>query len=291
MIHPVPPPPDRERAEYRYHRLRAASERFQRDFSTLDPSERSLVERQAERTFELESLVLATPEARDTQIPERRIEEAFDAIRRRYRDTAEFWDDLERNGLDETLLRQALRRELVFDAVMTRVGASAEPVSETDEQLFHELHRDHFIRPEQRVARHILVTVNESYAENSRAVARERIERIKSELDGHAELFGQLALRHSECPTAMEEGRLGTLPRGRLYPELDAVLFALAEGGVSDVVESEIGFHLLWCEHIELARVIAFDEARPRIRALIESRRQRERQKDWLRRLARVTGP
>jgi len=60
--------------------------------------------------------------------------------------------------------------------------------------------------------------------------------------------FADLALKHSECPTALQGGVLGIVPRGKLYPELDAVLFSLKVGAVSDIVESEIGFHLLLCK-------------------------------------------
>ncbi|MBK1719084.1 nitrogen fixation protein NifM [Thiocystis violacea] len=276
------PCPQEPRAEYRYHLLRAASERFQADFGALDPGQRSEVERQADQTFALETLVLATPEARDTLIPEQRIDEAVDEIRRRYPDEAGFLTELKANGLDATLLRQALRRELLFDAVMTRIGARVEPVTEIDERLFHELHRDRFTTPEQRRARHILITINDDYAENRREQARRRIEAVAAELNGRAEVFGAFAERHSECPTAMQQGNLGTLPPGRLYPELDTALFALGEGEVSGVLESEIGFHLLLCERIEPPRFISFEQARPRIRAILEARRRRDGQRAWI---------
>lgn len=275
-------------AEYRYHRLRAASERFQSPVNALDAAQRTEVERLAEQTWTLESLVLTTQEARDTLIPERHLDEALVEMRRRYPDAGEFLEDLALNGLDESTLRQALRRELIFDAVMTRVGARAEPVSEEEVRQFHTGHPERFTTPERRTARHILITINADYAENSREVARARIERLAAELQAQPESFGRLARRHSECPTALEDGRLGTLPRGRLYPELDAALFALGAGQVSGVLESEIGFHLLWCEHIEPARTIDFDQARPHIRARLESQRRHDCQKAWIARLRRA---
>ncbi|MTW21658.1 nitrogen fixation protein NifM [Allochromatium palmeri] len=277
-------------AEYRYHLLRAASERFQASIADLDPEQRAEVEHQAERTWALESLVLTTSEARDTLISERHLAEAVAEVRRRYPSESAFVEDLERNGLDEAGLGRALQRELMFDAVMTRIGAQAEPVSEDDERRFHAEHRDRFETPERRHARHLLITINDDYAENSREAARARIERLAAELKEHPEAFGQLARQHSECPTAMEDGRLGLLPPGQLYPELDAALFALGEGRISGVIESEIGFHLLWCERIEPARVITFEHARARIRTHLESYRRRECQKAWIAHLKQAGG-
>ena len=274
--------------EYRYHRLRAAGERFQASVDTLDAAQRAEVERLAEQTWTLESLVLATEEARDTLIPERRLDEALAEVRRRYPDEGEFLADLALNGLDASTLREALRRELIFDAVMMRVGERAEAVGEEEVRRFHAEHPERFTTPERRRARHILITINADYDENGREAARTRIDALAAELQAHPDAFGRLARRHSECPTALEDGCLGTLPRGRLYPELDAALFALEAGQVSDVLESEIGFHLLWCEHIEPAHTIDFEQARPHIRDRLESQRRHDYQKAWIARLRRA---
>lgn len=278
----IPTSSDPARPEYRYHLLRAASERFQTPPGALNAEQLAQAERQASQTFALETLVLASPEARDTMIPNARIDASVQTIRQRYPDQDTFLADLAQSGLDEPTLRQALQRELIFDAVMQQIGARAAPVTEIDEQLFYELHRDRFMTPERRTARHLLITINDDFADNRRDVARARIERIAEELHGQAERFGQLARAHSECPTAMEEGRLGTLPRGQLFPELDAALFALDAGRISGVLESELGFHLLLCEHIEAATSVAFDQARAKIRAVIESRRRQDGQKTWI---------
>ena len=275
-------------AEYRYHRLRAASQRFQVSIEALTATQRAEVEHLAEQTWALESQVLATEEARDTLIPERRLDEALTEVRRRYRDEREFLEDLALNGLDTCTLRSALQRELIFDAVMTRVGARAEPVSEEEVRLFHAAHPERFTTPERRTARHILITINADYAENTREAARARIEHLAAELQADPESFGRLARRHSECPTAMEDGRLGTLTRGRLYPELDAALFVLAEDEISGVLESEVGFHLLWCERIEPAGTVDLDQARPHIRTRLESQRRHDCQKAWIARLRRA---
>lgn len=276
------PPPSTSGTAYSYHLLRAASERFQTTPGALDRERLAQVEHQARRTFDLESLVLSSPEARDTLIPEQRLDEAVLAIRQRYPDEESFLADLTTSGLDATTLRQALQRELIFDAVMQQVGARAEPIGEVDERLFHELHRDRFTTPERRTARHILITINDDFAENRRAAALARIEAVAAKLDGHAQRFGTLARQCSECPTATEDGRLGAVPRGQLYPELDSVLFTLTEGQISGVLESELGFHLLLCERIEPGTSIEFDQARAKIHSVIAARRRLDYQKTWL---------
>ncbi|EXJ13950.1 nitrogen fixation protein NifM [Imhoffiella purpurea] len=283
--------PSESSPEYRYHLLRAASERFQSMPSALTGDQLSQAERQANQTLELESLVLTSPEARDTQIPEPRLDEAVAEVRGRFEDGDAFLAALDQNGLDESGLRLALRRELLFDAVMQRVGSKAEAVTEVDARLFYELHQDRFQAPERRTLRHILITINADYAENERAAAMARLERVEAELKTDPARFGQLAQQHSECPTAMQEGQLGTVPRGKLYPELDAVLFGMDEGEVSGIVESEVGLHLLLCERIHAAAKVPFEQARDKIHESLHARRQRECQKRWLAELRQQAPP
>lgn len=281
---------DSSDADYRYHLLRAASERFQTAPGALDAQQRSVAERQARQTLALENLALASPEARAIVVPAQRLAASILEIRERYPNPDSFLADLTANGLDPFSLRQALRRELVFDGVMRAVGERAEAVGETDERRFYALHRDRFAIPERRIARHLLITVNEDFPENRRPAALARIQEIAVALKGCVPQFGKLARQFSECPTATQEGHLGAVARGQLYPTLDAALFALEEGRMSDAVESELGFHLLLCERIQPAAHIEFAQARAKIHAALDAQRRRDAQQRWLAEL-RQTAP
>ncbi|WPL18827.1 Foldase protein PrsA 2 precursor [Thiorhodovibrio winogradskyi] len=273
-------------AEYGYHLLRAAADQFSCGLAALSAEQWPQVNARAEQSFALETLVLNAPEAQGVCIPEDHIEQALATVRSRYADEAEFRDELALNGLDPPTLRRALQRELSFDAVIRAVGACHAPVTEADEQRFYQLHAERFRRPETRAARHLLITINEEFAENSRAVARARIETLARQLEpGDARAFGQLARGHSECPSALQDGQLGNLSVGQLYPALNTALFAMTEGEVSGVLESPLGFHLLFCETITPAKTIPFEQARDRIRQVLSERCQREMQTAWIARL------
>jgi peptidyl-prolyl cis-trans isomerase C len=277
------------RGAHGYHMLRAALDTYQRNLAELGPDELAEVRRIADKSYEIESLVVESEEARDILITAEEVERAFEAIASRYTDRGELAEDLQHNGLDEELLRASLRRELLFDAVMQRVGARTVEVGELDILLYYEMNRDRFSFSEKRTARHILITVNPSYPDNTPETALARIEELAERLQMRPNRFASLARRHSECPSAMEGGKLGTLTRGQLYPELDAVLFGLDAGQVSDVVESELGFHVLLCERIEPAGQIPITKAREGIRQLLEKRKRRNCQKAWLGQLRRAS--
>ena len=172
-----------------------------------------------------------------------------------------------------------------MEAILEKVGTQAEQVTDTDVELYYQYHPDQFRRQETRLARHILVTLNETIPENTREAAFKRISEIAKRLQKEPGRFEEQALKHSECPTALEGGKLGDLPRGKLFPELEQVLFGLDAGEVSDVIESELGFHVLRCDSITAASVLGLPQARPHIRKVLEQKRKRAVQQAWLRQL------
>jgi peptidyl-prolyl cis-trans isomerase C len=273
---------------FNYHLLRNALEGFRRNPGQLDPNEYRQVHRKASKSFELEALVIASPEAEGLIITGQQLDQSVEEVAARYGSRDEFRQDLEANGLDESALREALHRELLFDAVMQRVAARSADVNELDVHLFYEMHHERFQTPETRVAGHILITINADYPENTREAARARIKAVREKLAGRGNRFDEFARRYSECPSAMEGGKLGEVTRGQLYESLDAKLFRMAEGEISEVVESELGFHLLYCEKIKPAKKVPLSKAAPRIRELLQERHRRNCQKAWLASLQKI---
>lgn len=271
-----------EYPEYSYHLLRCALDKFQKNIPQLTEEEYQKVQRIADRTFSLEAIVLSSPEARDVVIPDSKLDESVKEVASRYTDHEAFLIDLKNNGLDEITLRNALYRELMFDAVIARVTAKTPDVSDIDIQIFYQLHKDRFTKPERRKARHILITINPEFVENERESAFRRSAAIAEKLRSSPSRFEALARKHSECPTAMDGGRLGDVVQGTLYPELDTELFSMHEGEVSHVIETEIGFHILLCEKINRAVTIPIKRARERIRLILQERQRKACQKAWL---------
>jgi len=278
-----------EAAVLAYLELKTAQTLFGKSPAELAEEERAQVRQQANRQYGLEARVLNTPEARDAMVPPVSLQAAFDEIRQRYREENELFDDLARNGLDHASFLAALERELRVEAILEKVGARATQVAEIDVDLYYHYHPDQFRRPETRRARHILVTINPTMPDNTAEAARARIEAIATRLNKSLKRFDEQALKHSECPTAMQGGVLGDVPRGKLYPELDAALFSIQAGQLSGVLESPLGYHLLLCEAITPERILSLNQARAPIREMLEKRRKRICQQAWLKQLKITT--
>lgn len=265
-----------------YLALKAAQKLYSKATAALQPDELDRVQKMAQQQHKLEACVLATPEARDVMVPLSTVEIAMQEIRGRYPNEEEFVGDLARNGLNEASFTTALEREMKVEAILEKVGTRAEKISNIDVELYYQYHPEKFRRPETRLARHILITINETIADNTREAAHKRIETLATRLKKEPQRFEEQALKHSECPTALDGGKLGDLPRGKLFPELDKALFELKAGEVSGVLESELGFHILRCDAITGASVLSLEQAKPHIRKLMEQKRKRVSQQAWV---------
>lgn len=275
-----------EAPELAYHRLRAALNEFGESPSALGPEQWEAIDRHARKEHALERRILSASEACDVVLPEATLEQAVETIRSRYPDAEGFNADLKRNGLTEAALRLALQRQLTVEAVLDEVGARAAHVDDMEVRLYYYLHHERFVQPETRTLRHILITVNEEFPENRPDAARERIERIAERVQRKPHRFAEQAAKHSECPTALNGGLLGRLPRGQLFPDLDTVAFDLAAGAVSPVVQSPVGLHVLWCERIYPAGPVPLSEARERIVTHLQARHRRVCIGNWLKKLS-----
>jgi nitrogen fixation protein NifM len=268
-----------------YLALKAAQKKYGKAPHDLPHAEFERVKMMAQQQQLFETRVLMTPEARDVMVPPATLQTALDEIRGRYPEPDDFIADLARNGLDETSFAEALTREMKVEAVLEKVASRAATISDLDLELYFQYHPDQFRRPESRLARHILITINDTIADNTPAAARKRIAEIATRLAKAPQRFEEQALKHSECPTALDGGKLGDLPRGKLFPELDQALFELQAGEVSGVLESELGFHVLRCDAITPATVLGLSEAKPHIRKLMEQKRKRVCQQAWLKKV------
>ncbi len=131
-------------------------------------------------------------------------------------------------------------------------------------------------QPERVRARHILILAAEDAPEEIEDAARAQAKAARERLL-NGDSFEDVALEVSQdAGTATEGGDLGFFQRGDNDPALDDTAFALEEGGLSEVIRSAYGFHILRVDEKSPAQTPSFEELREELaREAAEAERAR----------------
>ena len=143
-------------------------------------------------------------------------------------------------------------------------------VSMSDLETYFLQHKSEFVQKEEVEARHILFIVkdfNDKQQDNaSYQKALKVLEEIKKGGD-----FAKLAEKYSDDPNAKNGGYLGIFQRGAVIKEFEDVAFSLKSGDVSGVFKTPFGYHVLKVEKHTPERELTFDEAKDKIKSILEA--------------------
>ncbi len=148
--------------------------------------------------------------------------------------------------------------------------AKSYDVSEEQIKQHYESNYSNYVKkPQQRQARHILLTIN---AEQTEEKARQQAEQLRQQIIDGAD-FAELAKQFSQDPgSAKQGGDLGFFGKGVMDPAFEEVAFSLAEGEVSRPVKTRFGYHLIKVEKIRPAKVTPLPEVSNQIRQELQMR-------------------
>lgn len=103
--------------------------------------------------------------------------------------------------------------------------------------------------PSAVTARHILVCYDgcavDGTFNRTQEEARELITNLQEQIQNGDISFVQTAIEYSDCPSGQDGGMLGEFTRGEMVPAFEEAAFALPVGGMSGVVETPFGYHLI----------------------------------------------
>lgn len=171
---------------------------------------------------------------------------------------------LAKQNLTEAKLRDQIKRGLKVDMLVEKVSANAPEPTEDEIKAHFENHRDEYSKPARVLAQHILITPDGDTPE-CKAEARAKLEEIRQRVVEGAD-FGDEATAHSMCPSGKNGGSLGWFTRGMMVPEFENAAFGMKDGEVSDVIETQFGFHIIYKTDHEDAQAADFDEAHDSVR-------------------------
>ena len=140
-------------------------------------------------------------------------------------------------------------------------------VSEAEIKSWYDAHPENYSMPEERRASHILIPFDgDDDREKAKDVAKTKAEEVLKEVQKDPNKFADLAKQYSKDPGSAENGGdLGFFAASAMVKPFSDAAFALGEGEVSGLVESEFGYHIIKVTGIKKARQRSLEEVHAEI--------------------------
>ena len=163
---------------------------------------------------------------------------------------------------------QAAIEYLVLDIDSVKKGIS---VPEADVKTYYEQNISKFGHAEQRRASHILISAAKDAPAADKAKAKARAEELAAQARKNPDSFADLARKNSQDEgSAKNGGDLDWQTRGAFVKPVEDTIYSMKKGDISDVVESEFGFHVIKLTDVKEGKLQPFDEVRPELEAQLK---------------------
>jgi len=171
---------------------------------------------------------------------------------------------LKASGLSEKDLKEFARREIYINNLIEKEIASKATASDEDARKFYDENKDKFKHDESVKASHILIGVDPKASVDDKKKAREKADAILKRVKG-GEDFAEVAKKESSCPSSAQGGDLGYFSKGQMVPAFENAAFSLKPGEMSDVVETQFGYHIIKVTDKKQAGTDSFEDVKPKI--------------------------
>jgi peptidyl-prolyl cis-trans isomerase D len=152
---------------------------------------------------------------------------------------------------------------LVLDAVALQKSVT---LAEADVRAYYDQNASRLAGGEERRARHILLTVPVGAPAADKAAVRARAAGLLEQVRQAPQSFAAVAKVQSQDPgSAVQGGDLGFFGRGAMVKPFEEAVFALQKGAISDLVESEFGFHIIQLTDVKAPEARSFESMRAEI--------------------------
>jgi|GEM_PF-1221455 len=189
----------------------------------------------------------------------------------------EFKALLKNYGTNFAEFESNMKKKLMFEKLME--GEFKNKIKEANDaavKAFYDENIDQFKEPESIHTKHILIKPADGNDPNqakadAKAKAEEVLKKVK---DGGN--FEELAKEYSACPSGKNGGDLGDAPKGSFVPAFEKAAYALEPNQVSDVVETEFGYHIIKLIERKEAKTVSLDEAKEKIAQHLSNQQKQE---------------
>lgn len=198
-----------------------------------------------------------------------------------------------REEYEKTMLKQ---RDLTWDELIARFVADPtvkakylheklikhnfpEKIKVTDAQIrtfYDDNLKVSYEKPAQVRASHILIASKDAKTDEEKAALKKKAGDILVKAKKPGADFRALAAEFSACPTSNKGGDLGFFTKEKMVPSFSKAAFAMEKGQISDIVETNFGYHIIKVTDKKAPETVSFEQAGFSIRKILEGTKVRE---------------
>lgn len=219
--------------------------------------------------------------ARNISVPLAEVDANLAEMQKQFPSPQEFEKALADRGMTMERLRADAQVDMSINKMMEDEVALQPEATDAQVREFYDKNPDKFRREEAVRASHILIRTEPDADAAAKEKARARAADLAKQAKAGAD-FAELARKHSDDGSAEMGGDLNYIAPGQTVASFDKVAFSLKPGEISDVVETEFGFHVIKVVEKREAGMEPFELVSPKIRAYLTEQAKQQRAQNFI---------
>ncbi len=212
-------------------------------------------------------------------VTDEEVKKEIDTIKAMLPKNMKLEDLMKRQSISQSDFEDEIKQQLKIEKL---VGVTQPDEKEIAD--FYEKAAEAFAHPETVHARHILIKTEATDTDAKKKEKRKQAEDIRKQLKGGAD-FAELAKKHSDCPSKENGGDLNEFGRGEMVKAFEDAAFALKDNEISDIVETEYGYHIIQTLSHNPPHKETLDEAKSKIVMRLKMMQLRQKMMPYMEKL------
>lgn len=173
---------------------------------------------------------------------------------------------------------QDVRDQLILMRIADQHIRGNITVGDSELKRYYQEHREQFAFPEEYQLSQIIIKPTSA---DGLADALTKARRAMDELK-RGEKFEDVALQYSDGENSLHGGRLGFVRQGELWPVIEKAVARLVPGGISDILESPEGVHIIRLDDKKPKQFRPYEDVRREVQELVYQQKSADMYQSWL---------
>lgn len=225
-----------------------------------------------------DKLILNEAKKRNVEAADSEIEDRLNEVKSNFDSNEKFDEILQEEGVALNDLKQRYADQIRVAKLLEIEVRRKVIVNPTESFEYYNLRKEEFVEPEQARLKNILIRPEGDLTdEDARLLSEKILGFLKA-----GENFDELALKYSKGPNPDRGGDLGFVKRGQMLEAIEDVVFNLEGGQISEVIKTQLGYHIFKVEEKKPERMKEFNEVKDEIEKRLFFEKGKKRYQEWI---------